>query len=265
MNTILSIISNEKWSSSLIFMIVLLSPWCTLAQTSEGTSVILLKKDTGLVEIHGNLTPAKDSDKIAVRTGEGNVWLFPRSAVDSIYPEEPVLSLTKNSWYNTTTLGVYFGDDNGYQVQSTIGYRFHYRYYTGIGVALDHYTIRTLPVFVDLRADLRKEKTSPFAYADAGLANPWPTRSQYELQKEPDKRIPGLYLNAGIGWRFRSREGSNSWQVSVGYSLETMKLRYIQPIADPGLPDLNDSTPEVQVQTFEYTFNRFVIKAGFTL
>lgn len=265
MNTVLHTTHDWKWCIRLIFMVVFLWPVCVLAQSKKVTSVVFLKNELGLTELHGSLIPLKDSNKIAIRTRDRNVWVISKANIKEISPEKRVYPLKKNSWYNTTTLGVYFGDEDGYQIQSTVGYRFHYRYYAGIGVALDQYTIRSLPVFIDLRADLFRKKTTPFAYADVGLTNPWPKKSQFELQKEPDKKIPGWYLNTGIGWRFRSRISDQSWEISIGYSLETMKIRYLQPISNAGFPEPDGQLPNVRVQTFKYTFNRFVIKAGFTL
>lgn len=265
MNSVLHTINGWKWRNGMIFMIAFLWPVCTLAQNEGAASVVILKNDLGLTEIHGTLIPVKDSSKIAIRTRDRNVWVFSRSDVKKISRENPVFPSTPHGWYNTTTFGVYFGDENGYQLQSTVGYRFHYRYYTGIGVALDHYSIRSLPVFIDLRADLLRKKTTPFAYTDIGLTNPWPKKSQYEFYKRPDKKIPGWYVNAGVGWRFRSRKSDHSWQFSLGYSLETMKMRYLQPIANPGFPEPDTQTQNIQIQDFKYTFNRFVVKAGFTL
>lgn len=251
--------------SRLIFLLLFVCPVYAFAQNTKKVTVIYLKKDTGLIEIHGQLIPAKDSGMISIRTAEGNVWVFPRSEIGEVRQEKTIFPLTAQGWYNTTTFGGYFGDENGYQIQSIAGYRFHYLFYTGIGVALDHYSIRSLPVFIDLRADLLKNKSTPFAYADIGITNPWPKRSQYEYAKEPDKKIPGWYLNVGIGQRIRSRKSNHSWQLSIGYSLETMKLRYLRPVAGTGFPQPGEEQPGYLTEDFKYNFNRFVIKAGFTL
>ncbi len=265
MNPVLNSTNRWKWRNKLIFLVICLWPASVPAQKKGTTSIVILKNDLGLTEVQGTLISLKDSTKIAVRTRDSSVWVFDRAEVKKISAEKPAYPLTKNGWYNTTTFGGYFGDQSGYQLQSTIGYRFHYRYYAGLGVALDHYTIRSLPVFIDLKADLSPKKTTPFVYADVGISNPWPKRSQYKFQRAPDKKIPGWYLNTGIGQRFRSRKSNHSWEISIGYSLETMKMRYLRSIGNQGIPEPEGPTSNTQVEDFKYTFNRFVVKAGFTL
>lgn len=260
MNAVLYTINGWKWRNRLIFMITFLWPVCTLAQNKGAASVVTLKNDLGLTEIHGTLIPAKDSNKIAIRTGDNSVWVFSRTDIKKISRENPVFPHQRAGWYNTTTFGLYFGDDKGYQLQSTVGYRFHYRYYAGIGAAIDDYTIRALPVFIDMKADLLRKKTTPFVYADVGITNPWPKKSQYPFRQEPDKKIPGWYLNAGLGQRFRNNKNDHSFELSIGYSLETMNMQYIGSPSAPN-PDVHGK----QVENYKYTFNRFIIKAGFTL
>lgn len=256
----------RKCRNKVIAMILLLLPMCALAQKKGTEDVVHLKSHFGLTEVHGTLIPEKDSNEIAIRSWDKNVWVFSRSDIDSISREKLIFLSEPNGWYNTTSAALYFGEDKGYQIQSVVGYRFHYRYYAGLGAAIDNYTIRTLPVFADFRTDFSLHKNTPFAYVDIGLANPWPKKDQYAgyyyLGKSPDKKVPGCYLNIGIGQRLRSRQSHHSWEFSVGYSLETLKLVYFQKSVspDPGAENI-----PTQTDTYQYTFNRLVLRVGVTL
>lgn len=256
-------ISSCKWFNKVIVMILILVPACACAQNNRTEDVVYLKNHFGLTEVHGTFVPAPDSNMVAVRTRDKNVWVFSRSDIEKISREKLIFQLKPHGWYNATSGGIYYGDDKGYQIQSVAGYRFLYRYYAGIGAALDNYTIRSLPVFADLRADWFLKRQTPFTYLDLGISNPWASGKElkYQYGQQPDKNIPGWYVNAGVGQRFRSRNHNHSWEISAGYSLETLTLRYIQrlPSPDPGQTDI------AQVNDYHYTFNRLVIRLGFTL
>ncbi|MGH2645056.1 MAG: hypothetical protein ACRDE2_13970 [Chitinophagaceae bacterium] len=247
-------------------MILLLLPMCALAQKKGAEDVVYLKNHFGVTEVHGTLIPEKDSNEIAVRTWDKNVWVFSRSDIDSIGREKLIFPSERNGWYNATSVAMYFGEAKGYQIQSVVGYRFLYRYYVGLGAAIDNYTIRSLPVFVDFQANWFLTKTTPFTYIDAGLSNPWPGDNEInKYMGNLDKKIPGTYLNFGIGQRIYCLHNNHSWEFSVGYSLETMKLRYVQNYTsyDPANPTQQITNP--YVQTIQYTFNRLVLRVGFTL
>lgn len=247
-----------KWRNTLIGMIVLLWPVCALAQVRGTTDVVYLKNGS---IVHGSLFPAKDSNHIALRTGNNDVWVFPRSEIMKTGREKTVLPITKQGWYNTTNVGLFFGDDKGYQLQTIVGYRFFSRYYAGLGVALDDYKFRAVPVFANLQVDILLKKVTPFVYADIGIANPWPLSNLLIYGRKPDKKNAGIYFSAGIGQRFHTGKNNHSFQLSLGYSLE--KFRFIFPQKGMGAP--GNDTEVMRTDIYRYTFNRLVIQAGFTL
>src|SRR5690606_38347643 len=149
-------------------MILLLCPVCAFAQ-QKPPDVVYLKNGS---IIYGSLSPAKDSNYIALQTGNNDVWVIPRSEVVKSGRAKTVFLVQKNGWYNTTSAGLFFGDDKGYQIESVVGYHFLYRYYAGAGVALDDYSFRAVPVFTSLSADLLKRKTTPFVYVNTGIVHP---------------------------------------------------------------------------------------------
>lgn len=240
-------------------MILLLWPVCTPAQVRGTTDVVYLVNGS---IIHGSLFPAKDSNHIALRTENNDVWVFSRSEVMKTDREKTVFPVGKHGWYNTTNLGMFFGDDKGYQLETIVGYRFYSRYYAGLGVALDDYSYRVIPVYVNLQADLRKRKTTPFAFANLGIANPWPRSTLLIYGRKPERKKAGLYFDAGLGQRLYIGKNDHSIQFSLGYSLANFRFIFHQN-SQGANPD--NGSELVRTDTYRYTFNRLVIKAGFTL
>lgn len=143
----------------------------------------------------------------------------------------------------------------GYQLSGVLLYRFS-RYQAGAGAALDLYTDRTIPVFGHFSADLDGRVTTPFVYLDPGVSFPWLRKREYPYDKKPDRGLPGVYLNAGIGQRLWLSPG-HSAQLSLGYCLETFRLRNRYPNPNgSGKPGWD---------TYKYVFNRLVLRLGVTL
>ena len=103
--------------NAMIVMIVMLWPVCALAQVRGITDVVYLKNGSIL---HGSLFSAIDSNHIALRTENNDVWVFSRSEVMKTDREKTVFPVTKHGWYNTTNLGIFFGDDKGYQLETVV-------------------------------------------------------------------------------------------------------------------------------------------------
>jgi len=156
----------------------------------------------------------------------------------------------KKKFYNIDEGGIQFSDSKGAVVHIIGGYNVTDQLQAGVGVGLDDYKIRSLPVFGDVRYNFTKKKNTFFAYSGAGVAFPWPTHSQYPYpfsDKAPDKNTGGLYAHAGIGYKI-----NGDFHIAVGYSHAAMKLKY----------SMYDSPDYI---SYENSFNRITIVAGFTL
>src|SRR5215203_3590562 len=64
------------------------------------------------------------------------------------------------------------GSGEGLQLQTINGLSYK-TYSAGIGIGLDYYWARTIPLFIDLRKNIFSKKQTPFVYADLGLNMPW--------------------------------------------------------------------------------------------
>src|SRR5215217_526732 len=60
---------------------------------------------------------------------------------------------------------------NMVQAQSINGIRYK-SFFCGIGVGLDNYYYKTIPVFADIRKNILSRKSTPFVYADLGISFP---------------------------------------------------------------------------------------------
>jgi hypothetical protein len=137
------------------------------------------------------------------------------------------------------------------QLQLVNGIRFKY-FSAGIGVGLDYYAMRSIPLFIDLKKDILKNGKSPFIYADAGVNFPWKTRS-FEWVSDTDA---GIFYELGVGHRFPVK--SHAIMLSLGYSFKSYAHEEVQEVwcLVPPCP--------VITQHFDFKLRRLSVKAGFS-
>jgi hypothetical protein len=155
------------------------------------------------------------------------------------------------------SLGLLEGEKGGQvQLQTIQGIRYG-KWSTGIGVALDYYHMRSIPVFLNLRRDILKTKNSPFVYADGGIHFPWATKEDKPNYGSAKFR-PGLYYEAGLGYKIGNKKGSGVL-LSAGYSYKYLKEERITPVCIYW--GCEDETTEM----FRYKLNRLSLKLGVQL
>lgn len=128
------------------------------------------------------------------------------------------------------------------------------KWYAGIGVGLDFYMQRGVPLFADLRYHFSKERKSFFIYTDAGVHVPW-------IKNKEGRNIisqsVGLYTDAGIGFRLATKKG-DAFLFSTGYTHKHVKEKQ-EGFSWQAWPQPSGQT----VMNYDYRFNRVVLKAGF--
>lgn len=146
---------------------------------------------------------------------------------------------------------------SSFQVQSINGLRFG-KLSTGIGIGLDKYRFRSLPVFFDVRTDLSKKPNTAFVFGNIGVNYPWVIKPNdgFWGTKKYDK---GIYYDAGAGYKFIV--GKNRGLIfSAGYSMKKMReTQYMFTICDFG------PCPALEGERFDFTLKRFSLKAGLQL
>jgi len=126
-------------------------------------------------------------------------------------------SASGSSFHTIVSAGVVAGESTAkplFQLSSGFNYD---RWFTGIGVGVDHYNLKSVPVFADGRFYFGKT-ASGFVYANGGYNFPYGNqRNEEDFFKTSDRFSGGIYMDAGLGYRVRL----NSWQrllFSAGYS-----------------------------------------------
>lgn len=185
--------------------------------------------------------------------------VFKEGEIDSIKQEKVHPRISSNGFYNIDEGGLQLSERKGSVWRCIAGYRFAYQYQVGVGIGLDDYQARSVPVFGDLRYDFSRAERTFFSYAGGGKALPWLTRKQWSSQnsREPDKNVAGAYVHAGLGYKFRWRYNS-SLHISAGYSHAAFKTR-------TSIIDWPTQQPTGNFSTTDYSFNRLTLMMGVTL
>lgn len=177
-------------------------------------------------------------------------------------------SVKTSKSYLMPQLGIMDGDQSTNMQFQVVGGVTTKNWRIGIGTGLDYYSVRSVPVFVDVRNYFGKKKKA-FAFANIGYNMPWPMEDQYKtifLQtgtKKSEFKM-GLYTDAGIGYDIDLGKQKNL-SISIGYTIKKFTEKYDDrfgwiwgwpvPVQGAGLPE----------RTEEYTFRRLSMKAGFRL
>lgn len=128
------------------------------------------------------------------------------------------------------------------------------RLFTGIGAGLDFYMYRGIPLFADVRYDLKQKKGTLFVYADGGIHFPW---VKADVPEDNIKYFTGMYSDAGFGYQFKSKT-TTAFLLSIGYSYKHIKQEIKNAVRIEPWPVI----PINPVETSNYYLNRLTIKLG---
>ena len=150
--------------------------------------------------------------------------------------------------------------DNNLQLQSINGIKYK-TYSAGIGVGVDNYYFKTIPLFIDLRKNIFEEKFTPFVYADFGTSIPW-DRAKVEPWTT-SYYSSGFFYDMGVGYSIPIK-GRLALNISAGYSEKKLNeshetsywiWRDFPPYDIP-------STTNKDTTYYKYTLRRFSFKIG---
>src|SRR5690349_5807098 len=147
---------------------------------------------------------------------------------------------------------VYGKNGTKLQVQSVNGARFG-TWFTGVGVGIDWYYFRSVPLFLSVRKDFNPKPSTPFIYLDLGANLYWDDK--YEEFKLPDgspmfSHYAGTYFDAGIGYS-GSEGGRLAAFIMLGFSRKVTREKERNFMC----------TPDDYIMT-DYRFGRLCLKAG---
>lgn len=154
-------------------------------------------------------------------------------------------------------LGFLHGPSGNYAQGSGVSGIRYKTWSAGLGIGLDYYYLRSVPLFADLRKYLNKKDYAPFIYLDLGTNYPWVKKMSDDngigsfYQSTYDA---GMYLDAGLGYRLKFGK-SDGVLISLGFSQK--KLRDFQVIGRWGTWNTGET------YRYEYKLQRLSFRAGF--
>jgi len=140
-----------------------------------------------------------------------------------------------------------------FHAQSVNGFQ-HKQLFAGVGVGLDYYRYRSIPVFAELRNYFGKSPDRFFMYADGGAHFVWAKNGDQDIFKA--KYRPGFYSNIGIGYQavFKNGEGLS---LSAGYSYKKVKYSQNEYTFCPF-----DGPCTINSENYTYDLNRLILQIG---
>jgi hypothetical protein len=126
------------------------------------------------------------------------------------------------------------------------------RFYTGLGVGIDRYFVKTIPVFADIRYDLDREQRA-FVYGNAGTNFGKRSKVVPGFNEFKEDYIGKFYMDVGLGYRFPLNK-FHRLALSVGYSRKSVvnENTFFGFCGTGNCP--------FQVERYEYNLGRIVTK-----
>jgi hypothetical protein len=169
------------------------------------------------------------------------------------------LSAQKNIQFQSINqAGFLKGHNNdALQYQSINGIRY-WGYSLGIGVGVDQYYYRTVPVFGEVRKDIFNKRETPFIYAALGSSLPWVKDGPVNAWQRSEYN-KGIFYEAGVGYKIPVK-GRLFLNFSLGYSQKSLhETQYTKIYRD--FPPY-DTENWGNTMYFDYTFRRISVKVG---
>ena len=149
-------------------------------------------------------------------------------------------------------------DKAGTELQLVSGL-FYKTWFSGIGAGIDYYSgFKSIPLFMEVKKDLKQKKNTPFLSADVGYN--WPLiNKDYKLNNGLKYKFHGgLYYEVSAGYKF-VLSNSLSMAFSAGYSYKNFTEKDtayygVGPFGQPLAP---------RVDLYDYKYRRISVKMAF--
>ena len=130
------------------------------------------------------------------------------------------------------------------------------KWFAGIGVGLDYYNLKSIPLFVDGKMNFGKKKTA-FLYADGGYSFSFNNKSNTDnFYKTSDRFLGGPYMDAGMGYRVKLKS-LRRFSFSAGYSRKNIVNKVVY-----SYPCITGTSCPPTVYKYNYTMGRIVAKVS---
>jgi hypothetical protein len=131
-------------------------------------------------------------------------------------------------------------------------------WYAGIGLGLDYYRFRTIPLFLDMRKEFGRNASRVFIYGDGGISFSWLT-DQQKMGYTDAHFSNGLYYDLGLGYKALIGK-RNALSISLGYSYKNLTESY--SAYDYGWGYTPGPPGPAPKEEINYHLNRLSIKMG---
>ena len=145
------------------------------------------------------------------------------------------------------------------QFQLVNGIQYNAWFY-GLGLGIDYYgDKRSVPLFLDVKWDLKKGNKTPFIYADAGYNFSWLREDdKMDFWGTDYKTRGGLFYETGLGYKFILKN-KMAFGLSAGYSFKQQKEMFKQNIFID-FPPYNQPGYVQPYDIYDYQFRRISVK-----
>jgi len=146
--------------------------------------------------------------------------------------------------------GLLIGEtETSYQVQTINGIKYK-TWFGGIGLGIDGYYDRSVPLFASVSKDIFKKKSGVYLSADCGINFGWATADQKRTTES--NFDPGLYWAGGLGYKIAIGK-TNGLLFYTGYSSKHLIENVTTYPADAP-----------QVDRYDYHLRRISLKIGWS-
>ena len=170
-------------------------------------------------------------------------------------------SVRRWQFHSINSVGLLEGETgSAFQLQTINGVNYK-SWFAGVGLGLDFYRLRTIPLFADFRKEFGKSSNMIFVYSDVGINFSWVTDQQKTSNVQNDKFNNGFYGDWGLGYKVLVTK-KNNLLLSLGYSYKKTVETYDPLYYNPGIFYGQGTQPNDQTQKINYSLNRLSIKIG---
>ena len=162
------------------------------------------------------------------------------------------------------SIGLLNGESQSTFTMQTVNGIKYKSWFTGLGVSLDNYGYRSIPVFVDVKKCFVSKEWQPFIYADAGINFPLSSNALPKKQNGLDayKLYNTFYIGTGIGVS-KSINNKARFVLSVGYSFKHFSyLHYNSYYYTPTVIYSYMQAASYNISKYDFYYRRFSIKMG---
>jgi hypothetical protein len=170
-----------------------------------------------------------------------------------IFAQEQIIH-PKWKFHSINQIGLLQGENlSAFHVQSINGFQKN-NWFSGIGLGLDYYKFKSIPLFAEIRKYFGTSRNQFFLYADGGANFVW------EKKDKGDGDIknfhPGLYSNTGLGYKAGLKNGM-AFILSAGYSYKKINEKDDEQIFCPFTGPCY-----TQLNKYNYDLSRLIIQIG---